>query len=215
MMTSPVGLNRTSGRFETIAPAGGGLVLLDRRTYAASTTWSKPADGAGNLLVGVGKLVVVRQQGGGGGGGANGIGNGGSGGTTSFGAYANATGGSGGSSNGSNVGNGGTGSLRPGRCGMLTPRPKDDYSQVAGGGDGSRIGAASVRGGGGYAEGAGLNSTPVSSGGEGGESLDVFKIGDLTSTVSITIGAAGSAPGSASTAGGPGWMIVEVWGVLS
>jgi hypothetical protein len=48
--------------------AGGALRLLDRRIYTANGTWTKPADNAGNILAGVGKIVRVRVIGGGGGG---------------------------------------------------------------------------------------------------------------------------------------------------
>ena len=47
---------------------GGALRLLDRRIYTANGTWTKPADNAGNILAGVGKIVRIRVIGGGGGG---------------------------------------------------------------------------------------------------------------------------------------------------
>lgn len=45
--------------------AGGGLRLLDRRPFTANGTWTKPADGAGNILAGVGKVVRIYLIGGG------------------------------------------------------------------------------------------------------------------------------------------------------
>lgn len=197
-----------------LAVASGGLVLLDRRVYSASTTWTKPADGAGNLLAGVGKIVVVRQQGGGGGGATFGLNSGAAGGTTSFGSHCNATGGAGGVNGGTHVGNGGDGSLRSGFAGDYAPYINNNWKNIAGGGAGARINTNSVRGGGGWSSTDGSGS--VSSAGEGGESLDVFKISDLASTVTVTIGAGGVGQNYGTpNNGGSGWMIVEVWGVLS
>lgn len=54
-------------------PGGGGqpLILLDRQVFLTAGTWTKPADGAGNLAAGVAYFVRV-QLGGGGGSGARG-----------------------------------------------------------------------------------------------------------------------------------------------
>lgn len=54
--------------------AGGALRLLDRRPYTANATWTKPADNAGNILAGVGKVVRIWLIGGGGGHNSNGWG---------------------------------------------------------------------------------------------------------------------------------------------
>lgn len=198
---------------------GGGLVLLDRREYGSSATWSKPADGAGNLLAGIGKLVIARGQGGGGGGRSPGSTRT-SGGNTTFGSYfpTPASGGLPGET--SNPGQGGEGSLRRGQCGVHPVLNGSLWFASKGGGDGGGLGRDlgntnyyGLRGGG----GAGANgSQPYCGGGEGGESLTIKKIGDVTATVTFTIGAGGDGDDNVSyNAGGPGWGWVETWGVLS
>lgn len=53
----------------TLLPSSSGsgtARLLDRRVYTSNGTWTKPADGAGNIASGIGKIVRIWLIGGGG-----------------------------------------------------------------------------------------------------------------------------------------------------
>lgn len=45
---------------EALVPLGGGMKLLDRQVFTGSGTWTKPADYAGNVAAGAGKLWLAR-----------------------------------------------------------------------------------------------------------------------------------------------------------
>ena len=133
-----------------------------------------------------GATVVVTCVGGGGGGGSGGWGAGGNGGASAFGSLLNCQGGTGGS-NGSASGTG----QQAGGAAV--------YAGVGPGGQG-------YQGFGGGGGGAGNSSYWSAGGGSGYVSMGTFAV---TSNVSVTVGAGGTA--SVSQPGGPGAVIVEWW----
>lgn len=164
-----------------------GNFTITRRTYVAGTTWAKPA----RMF-----LARVYAVGAGGGSGTSAT----SGGTSSFGAYLSATGGGGGTNLAAGAAGAGTGGdiNLSGEVGMYFSTDNISHGGAAAGpygGKGSWNAAAKSYGGGG--------SIPNNFGGSGGGCAEkVFLASDLTSNVTVTVGAGGTAAGGTSGAGG-------------
>jgi hypothetical protein len=177
--------------------AGGGASGQAAQLFTSSGTFTVPA---GVTAV---KVTVV---GGGGGGGGSWTQNAGAGGTTSFGAFVSATGGGGGQGGSSNLGgtggSGGTSSssflFSPGNQGGRGYTQSSAYSTIDVAGSGSFPDTPYFSGN----RGRGGNATAAGGGGGGG-GTGISWVTGLTpgSTVSVTIGGAGSTFNGAAVGG--------------
>lgn len=150
------------------------------QTYAASSTWTKPA----------GLAYIIVEAWGGGGGGSSTATRGGDGGTSSFGGYLSATGGQGSTISvdaSGGVGSGGDINLRGGDGGGVDA---NGYKSPGGsspfGGQPSTEGAGNIPGGGG-----GAATTASGYGAGGGYARKTILASTVAVTVAVTVGAAG------------------------
>ncbi len=177
----PLNALRTAQAIDALSPA---LTALGRvvnvQGFSSSVTYTKHASASQ-------AIVICAGGGGGGGGGLSGAG--GAGGASSFAAFCSASGGSGGLSG------------------------QVDFARRASDGTGSggnivNVPAGGGKGGSGYADFRGADGYALGQdGGIGGLSVEFITTG-LGATETVTVGAAGSAGGTGSTAGKSGFVIV-------
>jgi hypothetical protein len=184
-----------------IAAIGAGGTLLRITSFTSSGTWTKQSD--------VGRILVM-IVGGGGGGGVNASTNGGAGGTTTFTGFISATGGGGGGAGSSGLqggGIGGTGSSGDvnvsGENGSNGNHNATGPVAYAGAGGSTFLGSA---GAGGRGHGTAFTSCQ-SGGGGGGFAMKLILAASLPSTVTVTVGAAGTS-GTPNSNGKGGLVIV-------
>jgi hypothetical protein len=187
-------------------------------TTVGASTYTRPA--------GL-KYAEVWMRGSGGGGGGQGAGTsaGGTGGTSTFGGLLQCIGGGGGQDGGGAPvrgggigGTGGTGGSyhTPGAPGMPGAVGSSANGGGSGGGEGagpggSNAGANGVRGGGGAGGGGVLSSTCGGGGGQGEWGYGIFSAATLGASLTVTLGAAGTAGAGTLTggSGGVGYCIVR------
>ncbi|RUT32655.1 hypothetical protein EMQ25_05780 [Arsenicitalea aurantiaca] len=186
------------------APAGGGGATLTAiRFYTSGATWSKPA--------GLVYAHVMLNAGGGGSRGSSG--DGGNGGTSSFGTHLSATGGGGGTASaGGTAGSGSSGDINiSGEDGAWNG---GTAGQGHGGSSNGPFGGPYVfaftnRTGLLYGSGAAAQVAGRGGGGGGGYSEKVIQAASLASTVTVTVGAGGTAgSGTQGSVGGQGVVVV-------